>query len=533
MFVPIIMTLDPTCELSWMWVFHKMASIGKGYRWPIVAQKEYFDGYKTFEVPPISRELFDVSLKTDGVLENIISIEIPEYIINNFIDRFPSQTDAYIKSFVEEWTELVDYLYTVLNETVLKEQRAIEGLILFKYYKCFEDLGKKLGVPTFYFELGPLRVPEYRNTFYWSKEGLMGNAGLDKRYAKFYEEYIENPVMVLEAKEILALFLHVDKLSYLDMPVSKDYEFGILGGYSVPIPSTFFNGITLPEELMLVRKLCSDDKIIIKTHPGDPLVAIPRFPNIEEVGVTSAQFIQKCRRIVCAGSNSTFEAALYGVPAYDLGWSQYSFISNSLKELKDIIPNSIMLSFVAFGCLAPLELLKDIDYIRKIILLSSETDIYKMNLEYYLRDYGLTYDELAKSENRLDMIIKARLQNRYEYLTLLPKGNLSPVAELQIELNNLEARLKSQIEKGEEKEQTFNKLSSEYTNLKETYKVLEEENNLLKTSNASMKTELQDLEYKCFEFEELYHRILESTIYRSTKPVRLFMDILKKYIGIK
>ena len=253
MFVPIIMTLDPTCELSWMWVFHKMASIGKGYRWPIVAQKDYFDGYKTFEVPPISRELFDVSLKTDGVLENIISIEIPEYIINNFIDRFPSQTDAYIKSFVEEWTELVNYLYTVLKETALKEQRAIEGLILFKYYKCFEDLGKMLGVPTFYFELGPLRVPEYRNTFYWSKEGLMGNSGLDKRYAKFYEEYIENPVMVLEAKEILALFLHVDKLSYLDMPVSKDYEFGILGGYSVPIPSTFFNGITLPEELMLVR----------------------------------------------------------------------------------------------------------------------------------------------------------------------------------------------------------------------------------------------------------------------------------------
>ena len=528
MFVPIIMTLDPTSELSWMWVFHKMASMGKGYKWPIVAQNEYFDEYKTFEVPPISKELFDVSLSTDGVLDNIIPIEIPEYILNNFIKQYPSRTDAYINSFIQDWTELADYLYSVLNNVVLNEQRAIEGLILFKYYKCFEDLGKRLGVPTFYFELGPLRVPEYRNTFYWSKVGLMGNAGLDKRYAKFREEFIENPVMILEAKEILALFLHVDKLSYLDMHISKDYEFGILGGYSVPIPSTFFNGITLPEELMLVRKICADDKIIIKMHPGDPLVATPRFPNIEEAGVTSAQFIQKCRRIVCAGSNSTFEAALYGVPAYDLGWSQYSFISNSLNELKDMIPDSIMLSFVAFGCLAPLELLKDIDYIRKIILLSSELDIYKMNLEYYLRDYGLTYDELAKSENRLDMIIKARLQNRYECLTLLPKGNLTPVAELQIELNNLDARLNSQIEKLKEQEQAFNELSAEYKNLKEAYDVLEEEKNSLKISNASMKINLQDMEHRCYEIEELYHQILKSNFYRATKPIRLFMDFLKK-----
>ncbi|SET95995.1 GT99 family glycosyltransferase N-terminal domain-containing protein [Lacrimispora sphenoides] len=558
MFVPIIITLDPAGETPWLWVFHKMASMGKGYKWPIVAQKEYFAKYKTFEVPSIWKEWFDVPLDKEGVLENIIPIKIPEYIINSYIEKYPSQTDAYVNSFVEEWSEIVEYLYKRLNQIVVDEGKSIEGLILFRYYRCFESLAKKLNVPTFYFELG-LRVPDYRNTFYWSKSGLQGKAGFDERYTKFHKEFMVNPVLALDAKEILALFLKEDKLDYLRMNMSKEYEFGIFGGYSIPMASTAFNQVTLAEELMLVRKWCSDDKIIIKKHPGDPLDAAPRFPNIEKGENTSAQFIQKCRRIVCAGSNTAFEAALYGVPAYDLGWSQYSFISNlSLKELTDNLPDKLKLSFVAFGCLAPLELLKDIDYIRKVIMLDSELEIYKLNLEYYLRDYGLTYEQLAEADNRLELILKSRLHKPYEHLKLIPRGDLTPLAELQIELKDVQRQLTCLLEKEGEQTQISSKLDEEFEcikkrnsrlesellQIKEKYRILENENSILQVSNknslndlnvlndliSELKMKLQDMEQLCSEKDALYHQILESTSYRCTKPLRVFADLFKNIV---
>jgi hypothetical protein len=144
----------------------------------------------------------------------------------------------------------------------------------------------------------------------------MGRTGFHEKFAKFHNEFKEDPVLILAAKEILALFLNEDKLEYLNIRTTKEYEFGILGGYSVPMLSIYFNGITL------------------------------------------------------------------------------------LEELADVLPDKIKLSFIAFGCLAPLELLKDIEYIRKAINLDSELEMYKLNLEYYLRDYGLTYKQLVDSDNR-------------------------------------------------------------------------------------------------------------------------------------
>ena len=560
MFVPIIMTIDPAGEIPWMWVFHKMVSMGKGYRWPVVAQKEYFDAYRTFEVPSVFRELFDVPLDTEGVLESIIPIEIPEYIINNYIEQHPSQTDAYVKSFIDEWPEIVDHLYEKLSRIMANEGRDIEGLILFRYHRCFEILAERLNIPTFYFELG-LRVPDYRNTFYWSKSGLQGKAGLDKRFAKFSQEFLENSVLVLEAKEILALFLKEDKLDYLGMNPSKEYEFGILGGYNIPMASTAFNQITLSEELMLVRKWCSDDKIIIKKHPGDPLDAAPRFPNIEKGEITSAQFIQKCKRIVSAGSNTTFEAALYGVPAYDLGWSQYSFISNlSLRELPDELPDKLKLSFVAFGCLAPLELLKDVDYIRKVIMLDSELEIYKLNLEYYLRDYGLTYEQLLYADNRLELILKSRLNknNSCEHLELIPRGSMTPLAELQIELRDAQRRL-TYLTENEKKLIQVNSelarelecmkednggLTAELEQFKEKCRILDNENNSLRIRNennindlnelndmnSELNVKIQNMDHLCCEKEALYYQILESTSYRCTKPLRVLADLFKNKV---
>ena len=558
MFVPIIMTIDPAGEIPWMWVFHKMVSMGKGYKWPVVAQKEYFDAYKTFEVPNVFRELFDVPLNTDGVLESILPIDIPEHIINNYVEQHPSQTDAYVNSFVDEWPEIVDYLYEKLRWIMANDGRDIEGLILFRYHKCFEILAERLNVPTFYFELG-LRVPDYRNTFYWSKSGLQGKAGLDKRFAKFKQEFLNNPVLVLDAKEILALFLKEDKLEYLGKNTSKEYEFGIVGGYSIPMASTAFNQITLAEELMLARKWSSDDKIIIKKHPGDPLDAAPRFPNIEKGDITSAQFIQKCKRIVSAGSNTTFEAALYGVPAYDLGWSQYSFISNlSLRELRDELPDKLKLSFIAFGCLAPLELLKDVDYIRKINTLDSELEIYKQNLEYYLRDYGLSYEQLLNADNRLELILESRLNKSCEYLELIPRDYLTPLAELQIELRDAKRQLTILLEKESEliyvnsklaKElecikEDNSRISAELVQFKERYKILDNEYNLLliknennvndlnelNNMNSELKVKIKDLDQLCSEKAALYLQILESTSYRYTKPLRVIADLIKNKI---
>lgn len=558
MFIPIILTLDPSTELSWMWVFHKMASIGKGYRWGIVAQKEYFENYESFPMHHVVEELYDVGANTEAVLENIIPISIPENIIERFIERFPSQTDAYVNSFTEDWDELIDYLYEEINKLIIEDGTSIDGLILFKYYRCFERLADRLHVPTFYFEFGAFRQPDYRDTFYWSQKGILGNAKLDERLVAFQKEIKNTQVILLEPEEILAIFLNEDKLDYLQKPKFKQYEFGILGGYSVPTPGSAFNGITFAEEVSRVRKVCPDNKIIIKCHPGDPLGAMPRFPNVESPGITSAQFFQKCKRIVCAGSNATFESALYGVPSYDLGWSQYSFISNSsLKELEDTLPDKIALNFIAFGCLAPFELLKDIDYVKFLLDSKSEVEIYKYNLEYYLSSYGLTYEQLLESENRLELILKSRFQNADAYLRVIPKGRLTPLAELQIELKATKKKLKDVLIKEAVQVQSDEHLHNKLQHLREEndgLKNLEKENENLKVQieelrvvmienmnlkaqiekidevmieNSDLKMHLASVEKTCQELDLLYHQIIESTSFKCMKPLRLMADWLK------
>lgn len=559
MFIPIVMTLDPAGELSWMWVFHKLALLGSGYNWPVVAQKEYFEHYENFIMPEVMKELFDVSLEKTGVLENITPIEIPEAIITQYISKFPSQTDAYLKSFTDQWDELVDYLYNKINEVVAKTNRTIDGLILFKYYKCFDTLAEKLHVPTFYFELGALRYPDYRNTFYWSTKGLFGKAALDERFEKFCNESMETAPIILKPKEILALFLNVDKLSYLKSENSKQYEFGIMGGYSVPSPGSAFNGITLAEQITRVSKICNKEEILVKTHPGDPLLASPRLPHIESPGVTAAQFFQKCKRVVCAGSNAPYEAALYGVPSYDLGASQYAFISNlSLDLLHDSIPSDDALSFIAFACLAPLEFLKDIEYIKWLLSKPQESEIYKYNLEYYLNEYGLQYEDLEKAENRLDYIVQSRLHGDKEYVKYLPLGCLTPMAQLELELkatkNQLQRKQEITIESIKENKQITEQLeqlrqensllqknleeykdkiaymSADEEKLRGFQETVQKEIGILKESVSIMdhiKLRNIELEKELQLIHHLYQEVIQSTSYKCTKPLRVMADFIK------
>lgn len=550
MLIPVVMTLEPTSKASWMWVFYKWVSVCGPYRWPIIAQEEYFTEYEQLRVPEQWEEWYDVTTCKEK-LENITQISIPQSLIDKFKNNYPSGTDAYVNSFTDDWEDLVDFLYDRITEIREKENDQIDGLVLFKYFKCFDVLAKRLNISTFYFEFGSLRAPLYRSTFYWSKYGLMGNAKLDEKWKAFKEENSNHNVPILTAREILALFLKKKNLKkFLEDFNEKTYEVGVMGSYSVPTPATGFNAVTLSEELACARRVFKENDIIVKLHPGDPLQAKPWAEHVEDLGTPSAEFIRKCRRIICAGSNACYEAALYGVPSYDFGWSQYAFISNKWTEkLEDKLPDNEVLSLIAFVCLAPMELLKDVEYLKMLLNASSETKIYEYNLKFYLNSYGIDYDELKNTKNRLELILKHRLQEHGAYSMEFPDLNYTPVTWLEIKIQHKEAeiqlkedqlqlqeeRLQLQEDQLQQSIQKFEEQLQRERNLYSKEKDIFQENNSRQLQEIKLlREQLQDLEEKSnmalslYQSEcEQYQQIITSTSFRITKPLRTVADFVK------
>ncbi len=359
MIIPFVFTLDTMGNgRPLTWVFNKAVSFCQKQKWPVIAQKQYFESYnEDWNSSSESAEYFEYDVPQPIYLERIESVVIPQKIESDFIKKFPSQVDAYMASVRCEWQEMTTFLIDEIHRLEKLYGEKVEAVTSMLNYHFLNEACEKCGIPVLYYEWGPFRAPNYRNTAYLDFKGLQGNCSIEENYKLFKKEMEDGTCPILSSKQILGIFLKNDKLEYLwkddSIPV---YQIGIAAGYTIPCVTTAYNAVTLDEMVYQSRKVFRMDEIGIRLHPGDPMKAHPLYGNID--GCELIDFILKSKRIMSSSSNMAYEAALYNRPTYDLGWSPFSFaVNTSLEGLKDKIPDMEVLSFIAFGALVPFELL--------------------------------------------------------------------------------------------------------------------------------------------------------------------------------
>lgn len=412
MIVPIVFTFDPAYEnLSQTWFFYKMLTICKKEHWPIVAQQQYYEQWdRQHEIFPQffeknTCELFDYDVPKLDDFALIDKILIPKEIENKYIYEKGSQSDAYVASVEETWTEMENFMYEILKEYEHKKGEKIEAIISLTYLKFLENVSQKTGIPIIYYEWGPLRYSNYRNTAFFDINGKYRN--VEKLYSEFCKEKTEVPI--LELKEILALFINKDYLKYVVSPEEYEqdkYEIGIVGGYNSITWVT--SRINMVELYSLAREQYDEDKIAVRYHPGDPIHAKMNVKN--EITGNLIEFLLACKRIVCISSNIEVEAMLYGKTVYDLSDFKYKGIVNNDRRLTSQEKvNKNIINFIMFVCIIPYELLNNVEYIRYRLKNPSLKEIYMYHLKYYLKTFGIPECILNnKNEDRFYQIVLYR-----------------------------------------------------------------------------------------------------------------------------
>lgn len=551
MIIPFIFTLDTVNNGQQLqWVFNKAVSFCEKEHWPVIAQKQYFEHYGE-RCSEQEAQAFDYDMPQPIYLERIQPIVIPSYIEENFINRYPSQVNAYLASVKYEWDEMEQFLINKIHELQEKTSEKVEAIMSMRYYTFLNSVCDKCGIQLIYFEVGAFRGPNYRNTAYLDFKGLQGNASIAERYKKFQSESEYTKIPFLTSKEILSLFLNIDQLYYLwKEDTIPEYEIGIVAGYSTPSITTPYNAITLDEMIYKSRKLFDAKSIGIRLHPGDPLKTQPAYGNIDNSGLID--FILKSKRIISNGSNVSYEAALYNRPTYDLGWSQFAFATNtSINDLPDKIIDNDILNFVAFAVLIPFELLGNVEYLRYRLRKPKETELYMYHLKYYFEVYGGNIT-ILDSEDRLKKLINLRLEGiesqpfsietefskAYKYLNkdirLMKVINELDVSRRKERLKDEYAdSLKKDIDIKEKIIQD-NKEKLEQTLLKsnEEKKFLIQKN---KELEQKIKEKNEELEQKIKEItviEKQLNVVLNSRSYKSTKFLRKTADRVKRILKI-
>ena len=527
MIIPFVFTLDTVADGRQLtWVFNKAVSFSKEYGWPVIAQKQYYDYYLE-DASASGAEYFDYDVPQPVFLKKITSVVIPEKLEKNFIKKFPSQIDAYLHSVRYKWTDMTEFLVETIHQLEIKYGEKVEAVMSIRYYKFLNDACEKCGISVLYYEWGPFRTPNYRNTAHLDFCGLQGNSSIEENYSIFKKELEDQEVPMLDSKGILSLFLNNDKLNYLwKQEEIPEYEVGIMAGYTTPGVSNSYNAMTLDEMVYQCRKVFQPNKIGIRLHPGDPLRTQPAYGNVDSCGLLD--FILKSKRIVCNGSNIAYEAALYNRPAYDLGWSQFSFMVNTtLERLEDKIPDKQALNFVAFSALIPYELLNNVEYLRFRLKKPKLTEIYRFHFQYYLESYGADIS-LVKEKDFAKQLCELRLR----------ENNISDISsEFQkyysFSLENLKyMKLKNKLLSLQLEKQTVDELAEkqgrQIADLQ--YQANEKEKQItdLQCLLESAKEKIQTVEKEKEAAEENLRIMMDSNVYKATKPLRAALDIIKK-----
>lgn len=408
MIIPIIFSLNPVAnDRMYTWVFIKAVSFAKRYHWPVIAQKQYFDNIDNLEgfFSENLLEHFEYEPIDKRDLVKIIPIEFPKELETEYINKYPSQTDAYLASLRTPWKEMEQFLNQEIDKVETVSGEKVEAFYILPNSNFIDNVAARRNIPVIHFEWGPFRPRAYRKTAYFDFDNIV--LGLRKRYDEFIKQQENTKVPMFTRQEILALFLEKDYLHYAVEKTEPSYEVGVATGYSTIGEYSAYNMVSLIELQNKISKKFKEDEVCWRMHPEDPQHAQLPVKN-KSCHENTVEFILDCKRIVSMNSNMIYEAMVWDRFGYDIGFSHYSFQGNdTLDSIDDKAPDIQFLNFVAFAYLIPYEFLNSLEYIRFRLSKPSEEEIYKYHLNYYLNVYNLK-KEIIDRKDRLQIIIQSR-----------------------------------------------------------------------------------------------------------------------------
>lgn len=497
MIIPVVFSLAPVCEeLIYSWSFYKGIDIVKHYGWPLFAQRQYFEEKETQREKGFYSEAVakhnDMEYYSPADEAKYIQVMFPEELIQQYIEQFPSQTDAYVASLGNPWPQMTEFMVMKVRELEQKTGEKAEAFLCLCDTAFIRDAANQLNIDILHYEWAPLRSPTYRNTAYLDLTGNICDGELTARYEAFRQVSQELPLF--NRREILAFFLNNDYLHYAyDADPEPEYEVGLGFGYNVPWIFNHLSQMTSAEMYTKAEKIFGDN-ILVRYHPSDPMHADLRR-GVRDSG-SLVEFMRKCRRIVCNTSGLAYEAMLFNRPAYEMGQSQYRYFTNqNLNELPDHIADDAFLSFIAFGYCIPFELLKSVQYLRWRLSRPSEKEIYMYHLNYYMNCLNVSASVVSLTEpDRLKAILEARQ---------VDTGAICVEDEPLWMKSDEISRLHATIER-----------------YKRRVEVLEKENQDIRNQLNVIHAHTEELEATC-------NYMMTSKSWRITKPLRVFTRIFQ------
>lgn len=529
MIIPVIYTLDPVCEnLSQLWCFFKAVNFSLCNHSLVIAQEQYFTQRVRQEqvLPQFFRQdlakKFDYVVPSTEDVENVCKVIIPQEIEQRYIVSYGTQSDAYVACFKENWKELEDYLVEKLIDAEKKMGEKIEAFTCLLHFKFMENIAQRLNVPVIYYEWGPFRYSNYRDTAYFFISDSI--VRVKEVCEEFKSKGFDKQVPVLTNKEILAIQLEADKLIYLVDKQEEKYEVGIIGSYNSITAYTTRSRQNLLEVYNELRKKFSSSQIAVRYHPGDPLHVKMGVEN--EIEGNLIDFIQSCKRVVCLGSNVEYEALLFDKQVYDqVEFIYHGIVNSDLRHLSDQSPDSVDLNVIAFVILIPFELLKDIDYIRYRLSNPSLKDIYLYHLNYYLDQLKIPQKilEIDDFEQRFNEILLKRKEHGKEVvfsIEELSKRN----SELTMQNNELFGQNNQLSMQNNELLGQNNQLNAQNDELLGQNNELLGQNNQLSMQNNGLTLQVEELKQQIISKQQDFDKIVNNKV---VKVALKISDIFK------
>jgi len=416
MFIPVAFAISPVTPENWLSLhFLQMIDFAAKNQFPVISHQHYFDllsdGEQCNRIMQNS-DVFHISTDfTELDFDPSLQIGIPIEIEKRFISKFPSETDAFISSVIDDWSEIEDFIFNALK-SLLTDKEA-KAFISFNSNKFLNNISQRIGCSVINYELSAIREPNYNQTlYYFDFKGHYGNSSSSEKY-KSYMADDHSKCTILTRKELLGLFLQnkdIDYLNYIDS--DAPYEAGVASKGLTISGSFSSNKVNDAEMVQRAIKVFGKKNILYKPRfahvYGEVLEAA--WGEIDVHNENLFDFLVKSKRVICAGSNTSLDAALFGKIVYDVGFSHNAMISNDkLELLDDSKPSDENLSFIVFSTLVPVELFWEKEYLDYRMKNPSEVELYLYHMKYQLEKLGLEEVFFVMSSvDRLKSILEKR-----------------------------------------------------------------------------------------------------------------------------
>ncbi|GHU50132.1 hypothetical protein AGMMS49975_00560 [Clostridia bacterium] len=382
-----------------------MGHMVKKHNLPIIAKEEYFKpesarnffdrnsaNFKKLEVYGYNYIFNHKDSEFDNIEHYAVPAELEEKLTN---EHNQSINDMYLYLLRERCAPFEEWLNSVIDEIEKKHHEKIDAFfsVPSSQLRSFRAAAEMRGIKIICTDAGLFRPPVYINTMYVEFSRL-GGADSEKNFEKRYEDFLAQAkeIKILTKKQILSIFLSEDYLGYLDIQGKEaKYKIGIATGYSYYAPylsETHYND----EELIYsARRLYKPSEVVVRRHPHDPAgAAYPMLVDNYDDSTNSTEFILKCERVASLASNVTIEAAFWERASYSLKEShiRHKSIKDLRRKALGVIDDKY-LNFYAFCALIPFDFLMDMDYLAWRVSEPTELEIYNRHLDYYLIKEGI------------------------------------------------------------------------------------------------------------------------------------------------